>query len=373
MKVNSSFSVGMVRQDIILRLLTEFDKVVVGYDRVKLLSTAALFADGHVLLEGRPGTAKSLFVEVFQKAIKRGEVVRGGINNKGDHVIYADQLEGTGSNRVQMTADVKPQDLSGVKVFNLKSGEFEIEHGPIVPVNFLLVDEINRAPGKTLSSLLSAMQERRVHISGTTYLLPDPYFVMATQNPVEQEGVFPLPEAAVDRFGMKILVPYATFEQEMLILDNAALEQRDPQNAVMPVLDTNEVVAIREQIKKDVYVSNAAREYIVRLVRASRPEAEEFKAVEAKAPDLKKLVKDGCGVRAQQSLRAFGRVVAWMQGRDYVTVADIQEVAPEVLRHRIAMNDVAAAKGHKSDEVTKILLEHVPFLEGDDKYTKPAN
>ena len=173
---------------------------------------------------------------------------------------------------------------------------------------FPLFDEINRAPGKTLSAVLSAMQERRVFIAGKEIVLPDPYFVMATQNPLEQEGVYPLPEAAVDRFAMKLVVPYASADEEDLILQNEALDQRDPQNVVLPVVSVQELVAMREQIKRGVFVSKAARQYIVALVRATRPGLAEHQAVCRQRSEFHQHGRSGqLGARTTRSARTGAR------------------------------------------------------------------
>jgi len=331
------------------KLVAEMDKVVIGYSSIKRLSIAALLSDNHVLLEGLPGTAKSLFVEVFQAAV-------------------SDSLSG----RIQMTADVKPMDIIGVKVFNQATGKFEIELGPLPNKNFVLVDEINRAPGKSLSSVLSAMQERRVYISGQEIVLPDPFFVMATQNPVEQEGVYPLPEAAIDRFAMKLIVPYATAEDEEQILMNEALDMRDPQSVVQKVISIKELAEMRQVIKKGVYVSPAAMQYIVALIRASRPGLDEHTAVAKVDKTFGEMIEVGSSVRGQLALRGMARVLAAMAGRSYVLPEDIREVVLPVLRHRIALKFESIAAGHTSELAVEAILKHVPFSKDASKYTQDA-
>jgi MoxR-like ATPase len=331
------------------RLTAEMDKVVIGYAGVKRLSIAAMLADQHVLLEGLPGTAKSLFVEVFQRSVKNSKSVR-----------------------VQMTADVKPMDLVGVKVWNPGKASFVTEEGPLSGKNFVLIDEINRAPGKTLSSVLSSMQERRIYISGQEIVLPDPYFVMATQNPVEQEGVYPLPEAAVDRFAMKLVVPYASAADEELILANEALDSRDPQDVVKQVISIEEVIELRQLIKKGVYVSPAAMQYIVALVRATRPELEEHAAIVKANPKFNNLIEVGSSVRGQLSIRGLARVLAAIKGRAFVTPEDIQEVVLPTLRHRVALTFEATANGTKSDSVVETIIENVKFSKDNDQYAPKA-
>ncbi len=331
------------------RLTAEMDKVVIGYAGVKRLSIASMLADQHVLLEGLPGTAKSLFVEVFQRSVKNSKSVR-----------------------VQMTADVKPMDLVGVKVWNPGMAAFVTEEGPLSGKNFVLIDEINRAPGKTLSSVLSSMQERRIYISGQEIVLPDPYFVMATQNPVEQEGVYPLPEAAVDRFAMKLVVPYATAEDEELILSNEALDSRDPQDVVKQVISIEEVIELRQLIKKGVYVSPAAMQYIVALVRATRPGLEEHAAIVKADSKFNNLIEVGSSVRGQLSIRGLARVLAAIKGRAFVTPEDIQEVVLPTLRHRVALTFEATANGTKSDSVIEKIVENVKFSKDTDQYAPKA-
>jgi MoxR-like ATPase len=326
-------------------LVTEMDKVVIGYPQIKRLSIAALLSDNHVLLEGLPGTAKSLFVEVFQRAVKDSQSVR-----------------------IQMTADVKPMDIVGVKVYNPAKGCFEFEEGPMCAKNFVLIDEINRAPGKTLSSVLSAMQERRVYISGREIVLPDPFFVMGTQNPIEQEGVYPLPEAAIDRFAMKLVVPYSSATEEEQILMNEALDMRDPQSIINPVVSVSEIVEMRQAIRKGVYVSKAAAQYIVSLIRATRPGLAEHTQVAGKDPEFGKLIEIGSSVRGQLALRGMARVLAAIAGRSYVTPEDIQEVILPVLRHRVALNFESLSAGHNSEKAIAAILKHVPFSKDTSKY-----
>lgn len=331
-------------------LTTEMDKVVIGYADVKKLSIAALLSGQHVLLEGLPGVAKSLFVEVFQRAVRDSASVR-----------------------IQMTADVKPMDIVGVKVFNPGKMQFEIELGPLVGKNFVLVDEINRAPGKTLSAVLSAMQELRVYIAGQATILPDPFFVMATQNPVEQEGVYPLPEAAVDRFGCKIVIPYADAAVERQIQKTKALDGRDPQNVITPVIDIGEVITLREAIKNEIYVSDAAINYLVALVRATRPGFEEHALVAKIDSKFAKQIEIGASVRAQSAIKGFARVLAAVKGRSYILPEDIQEVAIPVLRHRIAQTFEATAEGFTTDEAAQAILKYTPFSLGEKNYTPPAS
>lgn len=329
-------------------LITEMDKVIIGYAEVKKLSIASLFGGQHALLEGLPGTAKSLFVEVFQHAI-------------------SDSF----SQRIQITPDVKPMDLVGVKVYNPSTGKFDIEFGPMHGKNFVLIDEINRGPGKTLSSILSAMQEKCLFIAGQRFVLPKVFFVMATQNPIEQEGVYPLPEAAVDRFGIKIIVPYLSAAEERQLLHNETLDTDDPLSVVNPVVSIDEVLAIRSGLRKEVYVSPAAIEYIVALIRATRPGLDEHKSVADKSTAFADQIQVGSSVRGQFALRSMARVYAALAGRTFVMPEDIQAVAVPVMRHRIAQTFEAVTDDRTSDQAAEAIIEHTRFHEAKDKYTPP--
>jgi len=263
-------------------------------------------------------------------------------------------------------------DLVGVKVWNPGKSAFDFEVGPLCGKNFVLVDEINRAPGRTLSALLSSMQERRVFISGHEFVLPDPYLVMATQNPREQEGVYPLPEPAIARFAAKLVVPYAPADEAEEILSNEALDERDPQHVVRAVVSTREIVEMRQAIKHGVFVAPAAKQYIVALVRATRPGLDEHKAVAMQNTGFGKLIEVGCSVRAQQSLRGLARVLAAIKGRAYVLPEDIQEVVLPVLRHRIAMTFEATAQGITSETAVEAIVRHVKFSKSEKDFTAAA-
>ncbi len=334
---------------LITNLIAELDKVIAGYDDAKRKIVYALLSDTHLLLESVPGLAKTLLVETLQAAISEST-----------------------SNRIQMTPDMKPQDIVGVRVFNPSTGTFDIEPGPVIGVNFLLADEINRTPGKTQSSLLSAMQERKVMINGQRFTLADPFLVLATMNPIEQEGTYPLPEAQVDHFGMKVKLDYVDRRHEFAMLRNTALEGRDAYKVVTPVVSISEVVTIREQIRSGVYVSDAALEYILGLVRATRPGSKEFKDVAATADGAKlvSLIKVGCSPRAEQTLVKISRVRAYLEGRDYILPEDIRAIAKEVMRHRIMLSDDAVFDNVQSDEAIDVILKAVPIVEDLRLYKK---
>jgi MoxR-like ATPase len=329
-------------------LLKEFDKVVVGYDDAKRKIILALLADVHVLLESVPGLAKTLLIETLQQCVS-----------------------GSTSGRIQFTPDLKPSDITGFRLLNQLTRQFDDELGPIMN-NFVLADEINRAPGKTQSSLLSGMQERRFMIGKTMYRLPDPFLVLATMNPIEQEGTFPLPEAQLDRFAMKVRLDYVSEEDEIRMLENIALEGRDAHLLVTPVLSGADIVAMRKQIKESVYVSKALLQYVVALVRATRPGSNHHKDVIAKPEGraIAELIKVGASPRAEQTLVKLGRVRAAMQGRDFVLPEDVRAVVKEVLRHRIMLSDDAVFDAVNPDEPISLILKAVPIVDDAELYKR---
>ncbi|HMO22662.1 MAG TPA: MoxR family ATPase [Candidatus Melainabacteria bacterium] len=331
--------------DTVQRITSQLDRVVIGYPEVKLLSTAALFTDHHVLLEGMPGTAKSLFVVSYQRLISNSSCAR-----------------------LQMTPDIKPMDIVGFEVYNPGTGKFEIRKGPIHSQHFVLVDEINRTPGKTLSALLSSMQERKIYIAGVEFPLDELFFVMATQNPIEQEGVYPLPEAQLDRFGMKINVGYAKRDDEMTILNTDCLETRNPESILEPVITVEEVLAIRKHLQTNVFVSVPAKNYILDLNRSTRPCHEEHARLVNRAPKLKDMVTAGCSMRAAMAMQSLSRAIAAFSGRNFVLPEDIQKVAPSVLRHRTVTSFEAQAEGFKVDDAMKLIMDNVDFHSNKDDY-----
>ncbi|MCC6129982.1 MAG: MoxR family ATPase [Acidobacteria bacterium] len=309
-------------------LLTEIRKVIVGQPVMVERLLIGLLADGHVLLEGVPGLAKTLAV----KALARG-------------------LEAAFS-RIQFTPDLLPADLIGTLVFNPKSQDFMVRQGPVF-ANIVLADEINRAPAKVQSALLEAMQERQVTIGDETMPLPEPFLVLATQNPIEQEGTYPLPEAQVDRFLMKLKIGYPTKAEERQILERMS-ETSDVEatSLVRPVLAPAEIMALRQLVRK-LYADERIKNYLVELVSASRdPRAYGLS-------DLGDFISYGASPRATLALLATARAHAFLQGRGYVVPEDVKAVAPDVLRHRVILSYEAEAENVASDQVVSRILERV--------------
>jgi len=315
----------------IQKLVAEIAKVIVGQKPLICRIVVALLADGHVLLEGVPGLAKSLLVSALGAAM-------GGVFR-----------------RIQMVPDMLPSDLIGTYLFG-RNG-FRLQKGPLIDCHVALVDEINRAPAKTQAALLQAMQERQVTVMGKDTLeLPDPFIVLATQNPIEQDGTYPLPEAQLDRFLFKVVVGYPSTDDEIEILTNVNLDQRDKLKAVQQVLEPHDIRRLRETIKKQVSVQYYAHQYIVDLVRATRfPEEFGLKSLEG-------CLKLGASPRATMALRDAARVEAFLHGRQYVYPEDIQAVARDALRHRIFLEFSAEADGLTVDAVLQEILDgvHIP-------------
>jgi MoxR-like ATPase len=327
-KEESSLNGGIEK---IQRLAAEIEKIIVGQKTLICRIVVALLADGHVLLEGVPGLAKSLLVSAMGAAI-------GGVFR-----------------RIQMVPDMLPSDLLGTYLYT--GNRFRLQRGPLIECNVALVDEINRAPAKTQAALLQAMQERQVTVMGKDTLeLPDPFIVLATQNPVEQDGTYPLPEAQLDRFLFKVVVGYPAPKDEIDILTNVHLDQRDKIRAVQKVVEPHEICGLRETIKREVSVGHYAHQYIVDLVRATRFPAEfGFKALEG-------CVKLGASPRATLALRDAARVEAFLHKRQHVYPEDIQAIAGDVLRHRIFLEFSAQAEGLTVEEVIQEIVDgvHVP-------------
>lgn len=307
-------------------LRREMESVIVGQKGLIESLLIALLADGHVLLEGLPGLAKSLAVETLARAL-------GGTFR-----------------RIQFTPDLLPSDLLGTHVYHPDSGAWTVREGPVFS-NFLLADEINRAPAKVQSALLEAMQERQVSLAGDTRLLPNPFLVLATQNPVELEGTYALPEAQVDRFMLKVLVHHPTREEEALIIDRMAhsggpLKPRK-------VASLEQILAARVLLD-EVLLSAAARQYIIDLVFATREPAA------AGLANFAPLILYGASPRASLSLAQASRAHAFLRGRAFVTPEDIKVVAPEVLRHRIMTTYEAEAEGVSVEDILSTVLDTVP-------------
>jgi len=306
-------------------LLTEIGKVVVGQKYMIERLLIGLLGDGHVLLEGVPGLAKTLMVSSLAGAI------------------------GTSFQRIQFTPDLLPADLLGTLVFNPKEGSFSIKKGPIF-ANIILADEINRSPAKVQSALLESMQERQVTIGDTTFPLEAPFLVLATQNPIEQEGTYPLPEAQVDRFMMKIKVDYPTKDEELEIMRRMA--KTGEKNSVKPVVTPAQVLSAREVLNV-LYIDERVEKYIVDLVIASRNPADFGLGV------LDPLIEYGASPRATINLNLAARAHAFLQHRAYITPEDVRSIAMDVLRHRVAVTYEAEAEEITSEDIVQRILDTV--------------
>ncbi len=307
------------------RLLTEISRVIVGQEQLLRKMLVGLLADGHILLEGVPGLAKTTAVACLARAIH------------------------TRFQRIQFTPDLLPADIVGTMVFQPKDSSFAVKKGPIFS-NLVLADEINRAPAKVQSALLEAMQERQVTIGEQTFPLDRPFMVLATQNPIEHEGTYPLPEAQVDRFMLKLLVGYPSREEERLILDRMAPQRDIPQ--VSQVLEPEQVFAARA-VLDEIYMDDKVKDYIVSVVHATRAPAELGLAVGD-------WIEYGASPRASIYLARGARAVAFLAGRGYVTPQDVKDIAPDVLRHRVIVSYEAEAEEKTSEDVVRHVLDHVP-------------
>ncbi len=315
------------------QVLFEVRKIIVGQDRLLERILVALLAGGHVLVEGVPGLAKTATVRAFAEAV------------------------GGKFGRIQFTPDLVPSDLVGTRVFNPRRADFSTELGPVF-CNFLLADEINRAPAKVQSALLEVMQERQVTIAKETYRLDEPFLVLATQNPIEADGTYPLPEAQIDRFMLKVVVGYPSSAEETVIVERMI---GDPIQ-VAQVITTGELVALQHQVR-DVYVDPAVIAYATRLVTATR------NPVAAGITEFESAVAYGGSPRATIHLVAAGRALAFIRGRSYVLGQDLAAVAPEVLRHRIVLSYEGIADGVSPEAIVRRVLEttEMPRLDLGDR------
>ena len=303
---------------------TEVKKIIVGQDELIDSLLVGLIANGHILVEGVPGLAKTTAINAIAKAL--------GVNFK----------------RIQFTPDLLPSDVTGTQIYNQKSGEFSIKKGPIF-TNLLLADEINRAPAKVQSALLEVMQERQVTIGDTTFKVDDPFLVMATENPVEQEGTYRLPEAQLDRFMLKVMVGYNTLEEEMEIVNRVAIKGFETVNTVANLDDLQEI----RKAYKDIHVDLAVREYMTKIIFATRfPK-------EYGLDKIADFISFGASPRASIDLYKASCAVALIRGNDFVTPLDISYIANSVLRHRIILNYKAQANHITTDTVIKAILEHI--------------
>lgn len=306
------------------RAIAQVQRVIVGQEHMVEQLMVGLLAKGHVLLEGVPGTAKTLAVRSF------ATVVGGSFA------------------RVQFTPDLVPSDIVGTRVYSARRESFDVELGPVF-VNFVLADEINRAPAKVQAAMLELMAERQVSIAGTTYPVPKPFIVIATENPIESEGVYPLPEAQRDRFLLKVDVPYPRGNEEFEILRRMAIEPPQPTR----VLDPAVTLALQNQASQ-VFVHNLVAEYVVRLVLATR------NPTDFGMPDLASVIQIGCSSRATLGLVSAARALALIHGRDYVLPTDIQTVAPDVMSHRLVLSFDAIADNVSPVQVVERILAMVP-------------
>jgi len=311
----------------ISQVIAEVGKVVVGQEYMVNRLLIGLFTNGHILLEGVPGLAKTLTVSTLARVL---------------HLDFS---------RIQFTPDLLPADLVGTMIYNQKEAKFEVKKGPIF-ANIILADEINRSPAKVQSALLEAMQEKQVTIGETTFKLDRPFLVLATQNPVENEGTYPLPEAQIDRFMMKVFVDYPTKDQELEVMRRISNMKFD--FTVNALLTKEDIYDIREQVNK-VKISDSLERYIIELVFATR------KPLEYKLNDIAPYIQFGASPRASINLNLAAKAAAYMDGRDYVLPEDIKEVALDVMNHRILLNYEAEADNVRTNEIIKAILNKVPI------------
>jgi MoxR-like ATPase len=306
-------------------LRKEIAQVIVGQEYLVDRLLVGLLANGHVLLEGVPGLAKTLSVRTLAAAI---------------HALF---------HRIQFTPDLLPADIIGTLIYNPQDGKYHATKGPVF-ANLVLADEINRAPAKVQSALLEAMQERQVTLGGETMPLPSPFLVLATENPIDQEGTYPLPEAQVDRFMFKVVIGYPSFDEERKILDKMAFTV--PEHTVAQVITLEEILRTRKVVDK-VHVDDKIRDYVVHLVFATR-KPDQYKL------DLKHLIQFGASPRATIYLTLAAKAWALLQGRAYVTPEDIKSIGPDVLRHRIILTYEAEAQGVTTDDIIKKIFNTIP-------------
>jgi MoxR-like ATPase len=309
------------------QVYAEVGKVVVGQEYMVNRLMIGLFTNGHVLLEGVPGLAKTLTVSTLAQVL---------------HLDFQ---------RIQFTPDLLPSDLVGTMIYNQREGKFEVKKGPIF-ANIILADEINRSPAKVQSALLESMQEKQVTIGETTFKLDRPFLVMATQNPVDQEGTYPLPEAQVDRFMMKVFVDYPSKNQEMEIMRRISNMKFD--YTVNTILSKEDIFSIRDQVNK-VKISESLERYIIELVYATR------KPLDYKLTEQAPYIQFGASPRASINLNLAAKAMAYTEGRDYVLPEDIKEVALDVMNHRIILNYEAEADNIKTADIIKAILSKVPI------------
>ncbi|MBN1878119.1 MAG: MoxR family ATPase [Anaerolineae bacterium] len=315
-----------VRQEAVFvqDLLAEIGKVIVGQERLIQRLLIGLLADGHILIEGVPGLAKTLSVSTLSDAIQAS------------------------FQRIQFTPDLLPADLIGTQIYNPRTGEFAPRKGPVF-ANLILADEVNRAPAKVQSALLEAMQERQVTIGDTSYKLEEPFLVLATQNPIEQEGTYPLPEAQVDRFMLKVIITYPSRDEERLVLQRMT---GAPLLPVKPVVTPAQILHARE-VTRGIYVDTKIQEYVLDLIFATREPANHGLAA------LKPLIDFGASPRATIYLIQAAKAHAFLQGRGYVIPEDIKQIAVDILQHRVIVTYEAEAEDVTSTDIVQQILDHV--------------
>jgi MoxR-like ATPase len=314
---------GEETAELMEQILYEVKRVVVGQDRFLERVMVAMLAQGHLLVEGVPGLAKTLTIKTL------ADTIRGNFK------------------RIQFTPDLVPADLVGTRIYNQKTGDFGTSLGPVF-TNLLLADEINRAPAKVQSALLEVMQERQVTIAGETHKVPEPFLVMATQNPIETEGTYPLPEAQVDRFMMKVLVDYPTDEEEFVIVQRVT----GPRVNANPVASTVQLAKLQETCRR-VYVDPSLIQYAVKLVSATRtPEKHGLK-------DLGRFITYGASPRATINLTEASRALAMLRGRTYVLPEDMSDLVPDVFRHRVVLSYEALAEGLTADAIIGKIMARI--------------
>lgn len=301
----------------VMSIRNEIRKIIVGQDEMVRLIITALLADGHVLIEGVPGVAKTMTAKLVAKSVDAG------------------------FSRIQFTPDLMPSDVLGTPVFNPREASFEFKKGPVFS-NIVLVDEINRAPAKTQSALLEIMEERQATVDGKTYTMATPFMVLATQNPVEQEGTYRLPEAQLDRFLFKVTVPYPSESEEMTILSQFHhMGNASPLEMIKPVLSTQQIITLRQQVKT-LLIEERLLQFIAKLVHQTRNN---------------KSVYLGASPRASLAIMNASKAMAAIQGRDFVTPEDILAIAPPVLRHRIILSPDKEMEGITEDDVIKQIIQ----------------
>ncbi len=306
-------------------LRNEMTKTIIGQEQLIERLLVGLLTGGHILLEGLPGLAKTLAVKTLARAVQ------------------------TDFRRLQFTPDMLPADIIGTEIYNPQQTSFEVKQGPIFS-SLILADEINRAPAKVQSALLEAMQEKQVTIGGQSFQLPELFLVLATQNPIEQEGTYPLPEAQIDRFMLKVVVGYPSITEERRILD--AFDLTDSETNVMPVASPEDILNARKVVNT-IYMDDKIKDYIVSLVYATRDPAS-FQL------DLKDYIETGASPRATINLKAVARSLAFLEGRGYVTPDDVKSGALDVMRHRLRISYEAEAEGITSEDIIRKIMDTVP-------------